>query len=129
MATKQGTGKFFDQVQDALNGDKDKNARTVSSGDRLTIETIGDFAEHLRQGLSEGESVFIEFQDDVELDITALQVLCSACRTAAAAGKKITCRGSLPDSLRRLAVIAGSERHDHCKINSTSCFRKLGGLK
>ncbi len=129
MATKQGTGKFFDQVQDALNGDKDKNARTVNSGDRLTIETIGDFAGQLRQSLSEGESVFIEFQDDVELDITALQVLCSACRTAAATGKKIMCRGPLPDSLGRLAATAGSERHDHCKINSTSCFRKLGGLK
>ena len=131
MATKNGTVKFFDLVQDALNGDKDKNenGRTVNSGERLTIETIGDFAERIRKNLGENDTVFIEFQDDVELDITALQILCSACRTAAAAGKKIMCRGPLPDSLGQLAATAGSERHDHCKIDSTSCFRKLGGLK
>jgi ABC-type transporter Mla MlaB component len=129
MATKQGTGKFFDQVQNALSGDKNTNETTINSGERLTIETIGDFAALLRQSLGEKDTVFIEFDKNVELDITALQVLCSACQTAAAAGKKVMCHGPLPDSLRQLAATAGSERHDHCKIDSTSCFRKLGGLK
>jgi len=129
MATKQGTGKFFDQVQSALSGDKNTNETTINSGERLTIETIGDFAGRIRQSLGEKDTVFIEFDKNVELDITALQVLCSACRTAAAAGKKVMCRGHLPDSLGQLAATAGSERHDHCKIDSTSCFRKLGGFK
>jgi hypothetical protein len=128
MATPKGTGKLMDQVQNALNGDR-HNERVISSGDRLTIETIADFAQQIRNGLAEATTVVVEFGENVEMDITALQVFCSACQTAAAAGKKFMYRGPLPQTLLHLAAAAGSERHDHCKIDNLSCFRKFGGLK
>jgi hypothetical protein len=99
----------------------------VSSGDRLTIETIGDFIQSLRQGLNEARTVLVEFNPDVELDMTALQVLCSACKTAAAEGKNFKYRGLFPQALQELSVAAGAERHEHCSIDNTSCFRQLGG--
>ena len=128
MVKPQGTGKLFDEVQTALNGDR-HDERVIDSGDRLTIETIADFVQQLRSGLAETATVVVEFRENVEMDITALQVFCSACQTAAAAGKKFMYRGPLPASLLHLAVVAGSERHDHCKIDNPSCFRKLGGSK
>ncbi len=128
MVSPKGTGKLFDEVQTALNGDR-HNERVIKSGDRLTIETIADFAQQLRHGLAEAATVVIEFHENVVLDITALQVFCSACQTAAAAGKKFMYRGPLPATLLHLAVVAGSERHDHCKIDNPSCLRKFGGSK
>jgi len=128
MIKPQGTGRFFDEVQNALNGDRN-DERVIISGDRLTIETIADFAQQLRHGLAEAATVVIEFHENVVMDITALQVFCSACRTAAAAGKNFIYRGPLPATLLQLAVVAGSERHDPCKIDNPSCFRKFGGSK
>ncbi len=128
MATPKGTGKLMDKVQNALNGDH-HDERVISSGDRLTIETIADFVQQIRSGLGEAATVIVEFRENVEMDITALQVFCSACQTAAAAGKKFVYRGPLPQTLVHLAAVAGSERHDYCKIDNPSCFRKFGGSK
>jgi hypothetical protein len=127
MTTPKGTGKLFDKVHDALNGDRHGDERVISSGERLTIETIGDFAQQLRSALAEAGTVVIEFDENLELDITALQVFCSACQTATAAGKKFIHRGPLPASLTILATAAGTERHEHCKNNNPSCFRQFGG--
>jgi anti-anti-sigma regulatory factor len=129
MAIPKGTGKLMDKVQNALNGSHPDNERVIKSGDRLTIETIGDFAQQLRSGLAEANTVIIEFNETMEMDITALQIFCSACKTASAAGKNFLHRGPLPAAMLKLAAAAGSERHDHCAIDNNSCFRKFGGSK
>ena len=128
MATPKGTGKLMDQVQNALNGDR-HDELVINSGDRLTIETIADFVQQIRSGFAEAATVVLEFRENVEMDITALQVFCSACQTASAAGKKFIYREPLPTTLTRLATAAGSERHDHCKNDNPACFRKFGGVQ
>ena len=99
----------------------------ISSGDRLTIETTGDFARRILQGLAEAGTVIIEFEPDVELDITALQVFCSACMKATAEGKRFIHRGPAPHALLDLTAAIGSERHEHCGNNNMLCFRQFGG--
>ena len=99
----------------------------ISSGDRLTIETTGEFAQRIRQGLAEAGTVIIEFESDVELDITALQVFCSACMKATAEGKRFIHRGAAPQALLDLTAAVGSERHKHCKNDNMLCFRQFGG--
>ena len=103
------------------------NERVVSSGRRLTIETITDFIQCLRNGLAEATTVVIEFEPNVEMDITALQALCSACKTAAAEGKQLIPRGSPPLALLDLVVAAGAENHEECSLDTTFCFRQFGG--
>lgn len=125
--TQKGTGKILDMAQNTLNGNKEGTAKVIGSGARLTIETIDGFAQLLRDGLAEAETVIIEFEGDVEIDITALQLFCSACKTAAALEKKIIHRGPLPQSLLSLAEAAGSERQEDCNNNNMSCFRQFGG--
>ena len=128
MTTPNGTGKPMDQAHNALNVDR-SDELLINSGDRLTIETIADFAQLLRNGLTEAATIVVEFRENVEMDITALQVFCSACQTASAAGKKFIYREPLPTTLTRLATAAGSERHDHCKNDNPACFRKFGGVQ
>ena len=99
----------------------------ISSGDRLTIETTSEFAQRIRQGLAEAGTVIIEFEPDVELDITALQLFCSACTKATAEGKRFIHRGAAPRALLDLVEAAGSERNEHCRNNNMLCFRQFGG--
>jgi hypothetical protein len=136
MARAKGTGQFFDQVQHALNGEIEEgstpspdSAETLilDSPAQLTIETIGDFAAKIRAALSERTAVALRFSAEVELDITALQLLCSACKTAGEAGKSFSYHGPLPQALLSLAAASGAERHDKCPIDSSNCFRKFGG--
>ena len=127
MTTSKGKGKNVEKVQDPLS--RQHPERVIASGDRLTIETIADFARQIREGLSETDEVVIDFAENVEVDITALQIFCSACLTATATGKNFAHRGKLPQSLLDLAAAAGSERKEHCKNNNRSCFRKFGGME
>jgi hypothetical protein len=101
----------------------------IGTGARLTIETIADFQQRIRLGLNEATTVVLEFDPELELDITALQLFCSACKTAAAEGKRFTYRGQPPKALLELIAAAGAERHEHCINNNSECFRKVGGLE
>lgn len=136
MARSKGTGQFFDQVQHALNGEPVEGSGPIpDSGEtlildspaQLTIENIGDFAAKIRASLSEQTAVALRFPATVELDITALQLFCSACKTAGAAGKSFSYHGPLPEALLSLIAASGAERHDRCAIDSSACFRKIGG--
>lgn len=101
--------------------------RIINSGDRLTIETIADFAQLISQGLKEVGSVVIEFKPDVELDITALQVFCAACKKATAEGKKFIHRGPLPKALSELVQAVGAVRHEPCENDNNFCFCQFEG--
>ncbi|MCJ7603209.1 MAG: STAS domain-containing protein [Desulfobulbaceae bacterium] len=92
----------------------------ISSGKRLTIETIADFTQRIRQGLSGSGSVVVAFDADVEVDITVLQVLCSACKTARAEGKTFSSRNGQPKALADLIAACGvgacgAGSQGHCK--------------
>jgi anti-anti-sigma regulatory factor len=99
---------------------QDNGEIVISSGKRLTIETAADFTQRIRKGLSAAGSVAVVFDADVELDITALQVLCSACRTAAAEGKTFSYRGGQPKALADLIAACGAGFHGPCKNNNDS---------
>ena len=106
-----------------------KSERVISSGDKLTVETVAAFARLIRKELSEASStVVLEFPESVEMDITALQVLCSACKTASAEGKTIAYRGRLPELLQALAPVTGPKNSEPCSDSNISCFRQFEGV-
>lgn len=89
----------------------------IHSGRRLTIEDSADFVRLIGVGLAEAQKVAVQFDPDLEADITALQVICSAHRTAIARGKEFVCYGRIPQALQDLAAAVGSERHRECNYN------------
>lgn len=123
MTTSKGSGKGKKEAAAGAPAE-----RVVICGEKLTIETIGDFAREVQQAIGEAETVVVEFPETVEVDVTALQLFCSACTTATSSGKRFIHRGTLPQALLALAAAAGSERKEHCKNNNTACFRKFGGM-
>lgn len=104
------------------------NGIVISSGDNLTIETAADFKRLLQEGLEVSQNVSIEFEPGVKIDITGLQLLCSACRTAAAKGKIFSCQGPHPQSLEEIIETCGARRQAICKLNMNSNCQWFGGL-
>ena len=101
----------------------------ITSGGRLTIEDTSEFAQLIQAGLAEAQAVAIEFDPDLVADITVLQVLCSACKTAASWGKTFLCHGAIPKALVDLVAAAGTERHGRCKQNNDGLCPWFGGGK
>jgi len=114
--------------QENVNSAREQAECVINSGEQLTIETIADFIGQIRTGLVEAATVVIEFNPEVEMDITALQVFCSSCKTAASEGKHFIHRGPPPRALLDLLSAAGAERHESCTHKNDSCFRQFEGV-
>jgi len=95
----------------------------ITSGDSLTIENVAEFSRIAIEALDAAHTVIVEFEPDVAIDITGVQLICSACKSASAVGKVFTYRGSQPHSLTDIITGSGAERNTDCKYNNdSSCF-------
>ena len=101
----------------------------VTSGDRLTIETSSEFSRIVREALDGAKHVEIEFEPAVEIDITGVQILCSACKTAAQNGRTFSYHGPQPQTLADIIASSGAERYAECKHNNKSTCIWFGGCK
>jgi len=103
------------------------DASIISSSNCLTIEAVDDFARIIREAFDRTTHILIEFDPLLEIDITGLQILCSACKSAAACGKTFSYRGALPQTLTDIISRSGAERHPVCKQNNNSTCIWFGG--
>lgn len=99
----------------------------ITSGNRLTIENIDEFIRIVREALQAAKSVSIEFEPDVEIDITGMQAICAACKSAAARGKMFLYNGPQPKCLTDAIAACGAERRAFCKHNNNSICTWFGG--
>jgi anti-anti-sigma regulatory factor len=99
----------------------------ITSGDRLTIETAADFSRIIREALEASPNVSIEFEPAVEIDITGVQILCSACKSGANSGTTFSYCGPQPQALTDIITTCGAERHTVCKHNNDSTCIWFGG--
>ena len=99
----------------------------ITSGDRLTIENAADFARLVREALDSSNVVAIEFEAAVEIDLTGLQILHSACMSAAENGKTFSYHGRQPQALSDLLAASGVTRHMGCKNNNNADCLWFGG--
>lgn len=108
---------------------RDHGGIVITSGDRLTIESAADFMRLLRQGLETAPQVVLELEADVAIDLTGLQLICSACKTAASAGKSFSYSGPRPHALQDIIDACGAQRHTACKQNMDSHCIWFGGTE
>lgn len=112
---------------------RDNGDILITSGDSLTIENAAEFRRLLREGLEgleglEGaQTVAVELAEGVRMDLTALQLLCSACKSAAAGGKSFVRQGPRPPALDELIEACGAGRHAACTQNLKSNCIWFGG--
>lgn len=106
---------------------RENGAMIITSGDRLTIDTAADFSRVVLEALDASHSTAIEFEPEVAIDLTGVQIICSACRSAAEAGKTFLFHGPQPHALADIISACGGERHAHCKHNNDSNCIWFGG--
>lgn len=99
----------------------------ITSGTRLTIENAAEFSRITREALEASRNVSIEFEPDVDIDITGVQILCSACKSAAESNAAFSYHGLQPQALADIIAMSGAERHAVCKHNNDSTCIWFGG--
>lgn len=89
-------------MEHAVDGEK---KGIVFSG-RLTYPNVSVLRGRLTEGLEE-EDVEISFADVDEVDLSFLQLLCAALKTAEGASRKVSVAGPVPPGVRELVETAG----------------------
>lgn len=95
---------------------------------RMGIEVIAELHHTVLVALCEAEKVQLDCSEVEEMDITALQILCSACKTAAVQKRLFTSLGEQPECLGRLAKESGVHRNGICKHNADQICSWFGGI-
>ena len=112
----------------SFNSVVDKNgAIIIATGDRLTIEAVGEFAQILTESLGAAKEVYLEFDPELVIDITGVQLICAACKTASREGSVFSFRGLLPSALVGMVERSGIQRNAPCKHNNNSTCIWFGG--
>ena len=84
----------------------------------LTIQQAGDLKDALLRVLSGAEQVSLRLEQVTEVDISGLQLLCSAFRTALTRKKKLLISGPVPESITKTAADSGFSCRSGCAADS-----------
>jgi ABC-type transporter Mla MlaB component len=90
------------------------------SGD-LTIRRITELKEQMQKALAVATQVSIAIAAEAECDLTVLQLLCAAHRTASRQGKILMLYGEIPEQFKMIMKLAGFSRHIGCARDQSGC--------
>jgi len=86
------------------------------SGD-LTVRRIAELKAQVQQALAAATHLSIEIAADAECDMTVLQLLCAAHRTANRQGKTLQLCGECSGQFQMVLNLAGFSRHIGCSLD------------
>jgi len=93
-----------------------KNGVVRFSGD-LNIQRAGELRGTLLEALERSEAVSLEFGECAKVDLSFVQMLCSAHRTAAKLHKLLRLNGSLPEGFLKAVQDTGYSRTSGCTFD------------
>jgi ABC-type transporter Mla MlaB component len=95
---------------------KPANTTVVIKGD-ATIAAVGRLKKELTEALAAAQEVQVQLQNITAVDVTLLQLLCAAHRSAAEQKKGLTVTGGKQELFAQLLRKAGFLRHMGCREN------------
>lgn len=105
----------------------DGTTATVTISGALNIEVVAELHRALGGAISEAPRVVLDARQLEGLDITILQALCSACKTAAAAGCSLLFAGEAPSCIKSLNSGIGAHMGSPCRQNNNEPCILFGG--
>lgn len=93
----------------------------------LTIPFAAEFRGALLDAFDEAAGVIVDLGGVNSVDITGLQLLCSAHRTACARGKGFSVEGLTNPVLSEAACLSGFPRHVGCAVDVGKSCIWIGG--
>lgn len=89
----------------------------------LTVQHAAEFKACLLDALDRAQSVLIDLKAMEDMDLTCLQLLCSAHKSALSSGKTLTIDGGSPPHFERSLDLAGFSRSRGCTMDANnSCL-------
>lgn len=102
---------------------------TVSMSGNMTIESITELHRALREGLDSYQRLTLDVHQLSSIDLPAMQLLCSACRTAAARQRIMLSGTDLPECMMSTGRNLGASPGLPCNQNSNDPCIWFGGVK
>jgi ABC-type transporter Mla MlaB component len=90
------------------------------SGD-LTIRRIAKLKGQVQQALVRARHVSIAIAADAECDMSLMQLLCAAHRTASREGKTLQFGDDVSPQFKKIMKLAGFSRHIGCARDESGC--------
>jgi anti-anti-sigma regulatory factor len=88
---------------------------------RCTVEQMQELSGQLAEAIERSEQVVLDLTAVQACDVSLLQLLCSAGKTASRKGKKLVLHQPVPESIRSLSIESGFKQA--CQLCScTSCL-------
>ena len=94
---------------------KDKIVLTLSG--ELTLPYAAELKTVLLDAVGKGKPVTVAFKAVEDADLSLLQILCSAHRTALSTEKPFTVEGAFPDPVKEIMTVGGLTRHRGCALS------------
>ncbi len=107
----------------------ENGALVLRVGGELTIPFAGEFTAALLDAFDTAGRVLVNLEGVSAVDITGLQLLCSAHRTACAREKGFDVEGLVNPVLAEAAVLAGFRRHVGCAVDVGKTCIWIGGYE
>lgn len=95
----------------------------------FSIENASDLRAACLESFEASSTVALNASMVESMDLTAVQVICSACKTAAAQGILFTPEKQLPDCLVTLGSSIGAQVGAVCHQNKNAACAWFGGVK
>ena len=99
------------------NGERSGKLEVLKLEGDLTIERAGELKLALMEAIESANGVLIQLIELKKVDLTALQLLCSAHRSALMSKKRLFINNSTPAIFRDVVNKAGFARHMGCTLN------------
>lgn len=100
----------------------------IALNGRLCIDTTPELLELLRTTLPTAQKVRLDVSNLAEIDLTGMQLICSACRTALVDKHSFNFSGSLAPCIQEAISTVGLQRHTVCKHDANLPCIWCGGI-
>lgn len=99
------------------------NVAVLAVNSSITVEKASELKDILLKAVNAAEHVVVNLERVTEVDVSCLQILCSAHRTLTRLKKRITLGGIRPEVFLKAVECAGFDRHTGCVLDTTrSCL-------
>lgn len=98
---------------------KTKTGRMLMTG-ALTLDQIGQIRDTLRKALADVKTLIVDVEGASDIDLTFLQLMCSAHRSATAANKSVSLSGKNNPAMQKAMADNSYIRASGCRLDKTN---------
>ena len=91
------------------------NRRVVSVSGSLTVTDSSDLKKVMAENLRKGHQLELVFDDVSEMDVSIIQIMAAAVKTAEPGDRKFTVRTPVPEPVAQSLKLSGFLNHHNCK--------------